>query len=77
MACQRCQGFTVEERMFDPADDIQWVVMTRCINCGDVREAGAPQARPQKPVGSKAPVRKVVSRQPRHSKAVFLEKVPR
>ena len=68
MPCQRCQGFTVEERMFDPVDDIQWITVTRCINCGDVRESGGLQASHQEPVRHKG------GRQPRHSMAVFLER---
>ena len=74
MACQRCQGFMVEERMFDPEDDHHWIVTTRCINCGDVRESGNGQPRRQEPVRPKDPVRKKASRQPRHRHGVFLER---
>lgn len=74
MACQRCQGFTVEERMFDPGDEHQWMVTTRCVNCGDMRESSKGQQPRQEPVPPKEPVRKTIRRQPRHRQGVSLER---
>ncbi len=68
MRCERCQGLIVEAGLCDPVEGIQWVAATRCINCGDVREAVLVQHRQQKQL------RQRVGRQPRPSRSVCLKR---
>lgn len=68
MTCTRCQGLTVLDKLFDPIDDIQWVVATRCLNCGDLQESVLRQHRQQKPA------RQRIGRQPRQVHGVLLKR---
>ncbi|RMH04451.1 MAG: hypothetical protein D6704_11065 [Nitrospirae bacterium] len=34
MKCARCQGFMVQDQIFDPAGPILRIDIWRCVNCG-------------------------------------------
>ena len=35
MKCQRCQGLTVKDEIFDPDGPYLHIAVLRCINCGE------------------------------------------
>ena len=45
MKCQRCQGLTVRDEIFDPDGPYLHIQVLRCINCGEtvyVEEKSSP-----------------------------------
>jgi len=35
MKCQRCQGLTVRDEIFDPDGPYLHIAVLRCLNCGE------------------------------------------